>query len=100
MHLMVIALVVLVLYGPDRLPELMTKAGRAYAQGRTWYTSMTSEVRDSLGVDLGSGPAQFFATEPPAALDPPPPEVAHVAAPVADTAPPPSPSPPPTPSPH
>lgn len=59
---MVILVVGLVVFGPDRLPDLARQAGRMAKQVRT----MTRQARDDIRAELGPGYADFELTD----LDP------------------------------
>lgn len=51
-RLMVLLAVALIVFGPDRLPEIAAQAGRALRQFRQMLSSMGSEVRTSIGPEL------------------------------------------------
>ena len=51
-RLMVLLAVALLVFGPDRLPEIAAQAGRALRQVKQLLSSMGSEVRTSLGPEL------------------------------------------------
>ena len=59
---MVILVVGLVVFGPDRLPDLARQAGRMVRQVRT----LTRQARDDIRSELGPGYADFELTD----LDP------------------------------
>lgn len=48
----VIALLVALLLGPDRLPELARQAARLIRRGRDFATGASSQMKDEMGVDL------------------------------------------------
>lgn len=48
-ELAVIALVAVIVFGPDRLPEFARQAGRMVRQLRNLATSAQSQLRDELG---------------------------------------------------
>ena len=51
-RLFVLLVVALIVFGPDRLPEIAAQAGRALRQFKQMVSSMGSEVRTSLGPEL------------------------------------------------
>jgi sec-independent protein translocase protein TatB len=61
-ELMVIAVVAVIIFGPDRLPEFARQAGRFVRQVRTFATSARDDIRAELGPDF----ADFELTD----LDP------------------------------
>jgi sec-independent protein translocase protein TatB len=98
-EIIVILLLALVILGPEKLPEAMRKAGRAYSELRKMANSFQSEVRSALDEPLSelrgtadairdatsftdkpkaSGSPKPVATSPAPATNPPP------AAPAAD----------------
>ncbi|WP_205471184.1 sec-independent translocase [Nocardioides sp. SYSU D00038] len=48
-ELVVIVFVAVVVFGPDKLPELARQAGRFLRQVRTFATNARDELRDELG---------------------------------------------------
>jgi sec-independent protein translocase protein TatB len=92
-EIIVILLLALVILGPEKLPEAMRKAGRAYSELRKMANSFQSEVRSALDEPMTelrgtadairdatsftdkpktTGPAKPTATSPPAAAVPDP----------------------------
>ena len=59
---LVIGVVALLVFGPDRLPEFARQAGRMVRQVRT----MSRQARDDIRAELGPGYADFELTD----LDP------------------------------
>ncbi len=50
--LMVLAVIALVVFGPDRLPVIAAQAGRALRELRNMAEGARSDLQDSLGTDL------------------------------------------------
>ncbi len=92
-EIIVILLLALVILGPEKLPEAMRKAGRAYSELRKMANSFQSEVRSALDEPMAelrgtadairdatsftdkpkaSGSTKPVATNPPAAAVPDP----------------------------
>ena len=59
MELAVIALVALVVLGPQRLPDAMRQAGKAVSEVRRWSSEVQTQVRSAIDVEPSppSGPA-------------------------------------------
>ncbi len=51
MELAVIALVALVVLGPQRLPDAMRQAGKAVSEVRRWSSEVQTQVRSAIDVD-------------------------------------------------
>ena len=51
MEVVVIALVALVILGPQRLPDAMRQAGRAVSELRRWSSSVEHQVRSAIDVE-------------------------------------------------
>jgi sec-independent protein translocase protein TatB len=47
--ILIVAVIALVVLGPDKLPEMMRKAGKAWADFRSFRETMTNQVRDTVG---------------------------------------------------
>src|SRR5690349_19247034 len=87
---MIIAIVALVVLGPERLPEVMGRAGRAYRQLREMSNQLTSEFQrqweegmrevEEVSSSVNSAWQDATSTSPTAAKRPPP-ALAQVAAP-------------------
>ena len=58
MELAVIAVVALVVLGPQRLPQAMRQAGKAVSEVRRWSSEVQTQVRSAIDVDPAppSGP--------------------------------------------
>lgn len=52
-RLAVLLVLGLVVFGPERLPEIAAQAGRALRHVRQALTGMTAEIKDSLGPEVG-----------------------------------------------
>lgn len=53
-EMVVIALVAVLVFGPDKLPELMRQAGAMLRQLRTFANNARDEIRDELGPEYAS----------------------------------------------
>lgn len=53
-ELSALVLLALFVFGPERLPSVAADAGRALHRGRTWLQSMTADVKEDLGPELGA----------------------------------------------
>ncbi len=93
--LLVVLFIALIVLGPDKLPELARKAGKAWSDLRRYRESLESEVRGAFGVSDGNPFASplSFLTDPPPPTGPagevvaPPPPVAGTAPVGGDTGP-------------
>src|SRR5258708_31924201 len=73
MHLLVILVVVLVVFGPDKLPEIARHVGKAGREVRRVQTSVNDEVRGVFGQDpLGLASQTPAPSALPSAAAPPP----------------------------
>ncbi len=63
-RLFVLGVVALLVFGPERLPELAAQAGRALRTVRRSVTSLTDDLKASSGIDL----EELRALDPRAAL--------------------------------
>ncbi len=62
---MVLALVAIFVFGPDKLPEVARQAGRLVRQARTLANSARDQLADELGPEFrGPRPARPHAAEP------------------------------------
>jgi sec-independent protein translocase protein TatB len=48
-----LVLLALFVFGPERLPSVAADAGRALRHGRAWLHSLTAELKQDLGPELG-----------------------------------------------
>lgn len=53
-EMVVIAFVAVLVFGPDKLPELMRQAGAVLQQLRRFATNARDEIRDELGPEYSS----------------------------------------------
>lgn len=67
--ILVVLFIALIVLGPDKLPELARKVGKAWGDLRHYRESLESEVRGAFGVAEGSNPLasplSFFTDPPP-----------------------------------
>ena len=49
----VLLVVVLFVFGPDRLPSLAVDAGRALRRVRLWFLAVIADLKQDLGPELG-----------------------------------------------
>lgn len=86
--ILVVLFVALIVLGPDKLPEMARKVGKAWGDLRRYRESLESEVRGAFGVAEGTNPFASplsFLTDPPPtrpAVDAPPAQPASGTAPV------------------
>lgn len=67
--ILIVLFVALIVLGPDKLPELARKIGKAWGDLRHYRESLESEVRGAFGVAEGTNPFASplsFLTDPPA----------------------------------
>ena len=64
-HLLVVGVVALVIFGPRRLPQLGRWIGRTFTEFRKGTQEMSATLRDEVAKSNGETP-------PPSAADPPP----------------------------
>ncbi len=67
MELLVVLVVALVVFGPDRLPQAGRQLGKAMGELRRWSASLNAEVRTALDPDASHGamrPAPRHASDP------------------------------------
>jgi len=55
-HLLVIALVALIVLGPEKLPQVARQAGKAMGELRHWTQLAQDEMRNALDLDAEPGP--------------------------------------------
>ena len=85
-EIVIIALVALFVFGPERLPTLAAEAGRGLRKVRTYVKGMTDDLKTELGPELGDvdlaslHPRTFVAKhlladdDEPVRTTPPPPQ--------------------------
>jgi sec-independent protein translocase protein TatB len=66
MHLLVIAVVALVVLGPDKLPDAARQAGRFVAQAREFSAGLTAQIERSMAVDDQSSASATTGAPPEA----------------------------------
>lgn len=63
-ELAVLAVLAMLIFGPERLPKVAADAGRLVRELRRMATGMTSDLRDEMGIDLDEirklDPRRFF----------------------------------------
>jgi sec-independent protein translocase protein TatA len=73
MHLLVILVVALLVFGPDKLPEIARQVGKAGREFRRVQTSLNDGMGGVFGQDpTGSASPPPASAEPPSAAAPPP----------------------------
>jgi sec-independent protein translocase protein TatB len=70
MHLLVIAVVALVVLGPDKLPAAARQVGRFVAQARELSAGLTAQIERAMAVDDQSSASATTVTPPDAGPEP------------------------------
>jgi len=72
-HLLAVLVVALLVFGPDKLPEIARQVGKVHRDFRRFQASLNDEVRGVLGQDvMSSGPPPATPGGPPNGAASPP----------------------------
>ena len=72
-EVLVVLVIALLIFGPNKLPEVGRQVGRAFREVKRFQHSMTSDIGDMFSDDLSSGAAPA-PTMPPKPVEAPPSE--------------------------